>query len=77
MNICSDNHSEIIHSDGCCPLCALCRDKDDEIKALEKKIEEQDERVNALLLEQERLETTVGEQGFTIECLNSKIQTLS
>ena len=49
MELCSDQHDEIIHDDyNGCPICKLVDEKDNEIVALEEKVETLEEKIDEL-----------------------------
>jgi hypothetical protein len=41
MNLCSDGHDEVCYSERRCPACELAKEKDAEIKKLERTNDEQ------------------------------------
>jgi len=48
MNLCSGNHDEVCYEGRTCPACAALADKDEEIAALEKKLESAREEIESL-----------------------------
>jgi hypothetical protein len=47
MNLCSEDHDEVCFDVPFCPVCELTDDRDDEIKALKKEIEDLRYRLKA------------------------------